>query len=138
MRKRRIYKARPSVDGGLCCHACLCVRLPARRAQAGTQTGASSPRAYHTSYPVSVRLPVRCICLCVPRRQAQTGRPALLDWASSRPHRSAELTPKPRDDALALLLPSCLRAARKQVGSTLRSPLRVNSHLVRGLSPRKF
>ena len=31
-------------------------------------------------------------------------RPARLDWASSRPHRSAELTPKPRGDALALLL----------------------------------
>jgi len=40
----------------------------------------------HTSYPDPVR------------------RPARLDWASSRPHRSAELTPKPRGDALALLL----------------------------------
>jgi hypothetical protein len=31
-------------------------------------------------------------------------RPGRLDWASSSPHRSAELTPKPRNAALALLL----------------------------------
>ena len=35
----------------------------------------------------------------------------------------------PRDDALALLLPSCLRAARKQVGSTIT--WHEDSHLAR-------
>ncbi len=58
-------------------------------------------------------------------------RPARLDWASSRPHRSAELTPKPHGDALALLLASCLRAARKQVGSA--RTWREDFHLARSV-----
>jgi len=88
MRKRRIYQARPSVDGGLCCHpAC----------------GGTRPE--HATPPI----------------------PALRD-SSSRTFGWGFLQTTPRDAAPALLLP---------FGSTLRSPLRVNSHLVRGLLPRK-
>jgi len=91
MRKRRIYKAHPSVDGGLCCHACLCVR---------TQTGASSSRVYHTSYPVSVR------------------RPASLDWASSRPRLATTPLPfslpsAPRTPGPGTSTPEVVRHARR-------------------------
>jgi hypothetical protein len=50
-----------------------------------------------------------------------------LDWASLPA--AGRLQTPPRDDALALLLPSCLRAARKQVGSTIT--WHEDSHLVR-------
>jgi len=59
-------------------------RLPVRLR---TQTGASSPRAYHTSYPVPVRLPVR----------SHADR-------SPRIFGLGFLQTPPRDDALALLL----------------------------------
>jgi len=98
-RKRRIYKAHPN------------------RGWRTLRSRARSSRVCHTSYPVPVRLPVRCLS-AAPTGQAgtQTGRPALLDRASLPAGRQA---PDP--------------ASRRR---PCPSPnLRLHEHLVQGLSP---
>ena len=61
-------KHAPAWREGLCCHACLC---GSARRQVPARPGRTTPR---------IRFLFACLCV-----RTQTGRPASLDWASSRP-----------------------------------------------------